>query len=277
MKRVKRNIPGERGFTLIELLSATAISAILIISLNTVLYNAFNMRDRSYESVSRTSAQQYAVSVMKRDLKQMLPPSEALESEIIGEDIGGRDMPISQLEFYTTSGAFDSSQPWSDVQRVEYTLKEIPAMYESGVGPEDSLYLVRSIEQNVLAQTDDEPPVQALLADVRGFMVSYYDGESWSETWDSSEMAEDDEETALLPQAVRVQLILAKPSDEAAVDVNLKQQPLEQIEFLVPITMQSITQPEEDEETAETASSDGENNNPNSENNNDGQSGGTQR
>lgn len=272
MKRVRRNIRGERGFTLVELLSATAISAILIMSLNTVLYNAFNMRDRSYETAYNTSAQLYAVSVMKRDFKAMLPPGEGVAGDLVGEDVGGRGMPIAQIEFYAASGAFDSSQPWSDVQRVEYTLKEIPGLQQSGLEKDETLYLVRSVEQNLLAFSEEEAVYQPLLADVSGLMISYYDGDSWSDSWDSSELSEE-EESELLPQAVRVQILITKPHDESAAETGQNQEQLERIEFIVPITVQAITQPEEtDEEAEEPAANEtpgGENNN--NTNNNGGQ------
>lgn len=285
-RQSKRRIDRESGFTLIELLSATAISAILILSLNTVLYNAFNMRDDSYDSVSRYSAQQYAVNIMKRDFKNMLPPSESLVGDLIAENAGGRNMPITQIEFYTTSGAMNDSGPWGDVQKVEYTVKEIP-----GLRPEDDdsskehLFLVRSVEPNVLTETENDPTYAPLLTDVAGFSVYFYDGSSWTETWDSSELSEsasEEEEAVLLPEAVRVQILVYKhPEDrekQNARDANT----IEQIEFIVPITTKSITQPQEEEETSSTSNdnSNGDNNggqNPGGDNNGGQNPGGSQR
>ncbi|MBZ0258792.1 prepilin-type N-terminal cleavage/methylation domain-containing protein [bacterium] len=288
MKKQNDRIGRASGFTLIELLTVTAISAILILSLNTVLYNAFNMRDNAYNSVSRYSAQQYAVNVMKRDFKNMMPPTENLIGDLIAEDAGGRNMPITQIEFYTTSGAMNDSGPWGDVQKVEYTVREIPGLRpEDDDSNRDYLFLVRSVEQNVLSETEEDPKYTPLLTDVAGFSVYFYDGSSWTETWDSSALSEsasesEDEETELLPEAVRVRIMVYKHPEDIEKQGARNANNIETIEFIVPITIKSITQPDEEEETnsdnGDNSGGDTGGDNPGGDNNNGGQNpGGQQR
>ncbi len=267
---MKTNRPAahsQSGFTLIELLSAAAISAILILSLNTVLYNAFNLRDSSVESSNKTSAQLYAVNLMTRDFKHMLPPGEGLAGDVFGEDLGGRSMPISVVEFFTSNGAIEPSEPWGDIQFVEYSLKEITALETEETRNDNVYYLVRSVEQNILSYTEEEPAYQPVLANVKGFLVSYYDGEVWADYWDSGEI--DEEETERLPQAVRVQILIEDKKDGSSIAAQSNQQRLEQIEFIVPITTQSITQPEDEQDEQEAGAE--ENNQENQDPNNDGQ------
>ena len=66
--------------------------------------------------------------------------------------------------------------------------------------------LVRRVNRNVLAPTQQTGDVEVLCRNVRGFGVQYYDGQNWQTDWDSTQIGD------VLPLAVRVTLTLSDPA-----------------------------------------------------------------
>ncbi len=191
------------GFTLIELLVAVAISAILILAVNTVLYNAFNLRDRAYDSMDGIFSQQYAFKIMKQDILNAIAPNGTLAGDLYGENNAGDVRESGRLSLYTTTGKISESQPWSEIQKVEYSLMEL-----SEYGEEQNYFLVRTINRNLSTTIEEEPVYYPLLSKVQSLRFSYYDGESWLNTW------EPESQETPLPNAIRAEIILYQFQDE---------------------------------------------------------------
>jgi hypothetical protein len=124
------------------------------------------------------------------------------------------------IEMYTATGALSDSEPWGDIQRVTYELRN-PTV-SSATGRD----LYRSVMRNLLAVATPDVTDQLMLSGVASLKFSCYDGAQWDDTWDTSDP------TAIntnLPAAVRVDIQMAGRAD------------LGPIEIVVPIDSQSRT------------------------------------
>ena len=83
----------------------------------------------------------------------------------------------------------------SEVQQVEYYIVTDAEASDRRAG-----LLVRTVDRNLLAATREKPPEEVLLPGIESMEVSFYDGDSWKDSW---EVTEDD---ATVPQAIRVRL-----------------------------------------------------------------------
>ena len=92
-----------------------------------------------------------------------------------------------------------------DLQQVEYFVAANP-----DAGGHDAGILVRTVDRNLLAETRDVPPKEPLLTDVSGIEVSFYDGQTWTDTWEVTE------EAPTLPQAIRVRILQAGLDEKTA-------------------------------------------------------------
>ncbi|HOE12484.1 MAG TPA: type II secretion system protein GspJ [bacterium] len=184
------------GVTLVELLVATAIGAILVLSINAVFSNAIHLRDRAYQAEDTQLSRQYAIEIIKRDLANAAAPNGLL----IGDMIGGQESMVSQsgaeLILFSTSGTLTEGDPWGDIQQIEYTLSSLDCP-----GAKEGLYLLRGVTRNLLSTVQEEPEYEPLLERISSLIFEYYDGTSWRTCWDSS--AED----PALPAAIRVTIV----------------------------------------------------------------------
>jgi len=121
-------------------------------------------------------------------------------------------------DLYTTSGAVNGWNPYSEVQEVTYFLA--PASDGS-----NTKNFVRAVTNNLLAATQPTTDEQILLTGVADAQFDYYDGTQWDTTWDSTA-------TSTLPVAIRFSLSLAR-SDSA--------QPAAPIQLVVPVLVSTKT------------------------------------
>lgn len=241
---------GVRAFTLLELLIAVAVFAIVLLAINAVFYSALRLRNKSAESLNKLAPLQRALSLMKMDIANIVPPggtmSGSLQSPLMGlapSSSGYSAMPFSTgsgassgslltaipvadaIEsspfFYTTTGSIDDNLPWPDIQQVSYVLVEST----NGARGKD---LVRCVTRNLLpADVPEYPARERLLSGVETFAFLYYDGLQWQTYWDSTQM------TNSLPLAIKVLIQLA--GDEKRLT------PPAPIELVVPIYVQAQT------------------------------------
>ena len=237
---------GRRAFTLLELLLATAIFAIVLVAINTVFYSALRLRDRTTAALAAELPVNQAMAVMRRDLAGTLPPGGTLAGDFKSgtgsSSVGNRSSSsgttgaamaqgstlsaaeVGSLDFFTTGGALSETEPFGDVQEVNYQL----------VAPADPLRalgrdLVRTVNRNLLAISTPASQSQRLLGNVARLEFLFYDGSQWRNSWDTSNGDTN------LPLAVRVRLLLAR-ENPGANDFN--RQPME---LLVPLVIQSDT------------------------------------
>lgn len=232
------------GFTLIEVILAVGIFSVVLVAINTAFFAALRLRQKGTEALEEALPLDYALSLLRRDLANAVPPGGVLAGDFrSGNSLGGmggsssksgatassgasRGLGTAQyggLDFFTTTSALTDDAPWGDVQEVNYQLQD----------PADRLHtygrdLVRTVTRNLLATSGQVADVQKLVGNVENLDFSYFDGTQWRDTWDTS--AGD----TGLPRAVRVSIRLAsrngpsKPTD----------QPLQ---MLVPVNCHSVT------------------------------------
>jgi len=199
----------QAAFTLIEILIATAIFATVLIAMNTVFHGALRLRKTTSRIVEESIPINHALSVIKADLRSILPPGATLAGPIVGgiqsglnNDLqsrsamggGGRNQPAT-LQFYTTTGATDDAsvmhsvqtrlivepQPWPEAQRITYYLR--PPIYSTNLMGQE---LVRSVTRNLLATVEEYPVEEPLLDGIENIEFLFYDGMMWRNSWDSS-------------------------------------------------------------------------------------------
>jgi type II secretion system protein J len=201
-----------RGFTLLEVLASMAMTAVMLAALQSVFYTAIRARERTYERIEAGQPNHYVIELLKRDLVCAAPPSGILAGPFVGETEELSDARLDTLEFCTASGVVDEENPWGDVQKLLYSLEE-PEEDEDGEET-PGWELVRSITRNLLPLTEEEEPEeQRLLSGVNSFQLEYYDGDAWTDQWDSTTV---ENET---PVAMKVRIDFEAPSeDEPAPD-----------------------------------------------------------
>jgi hypothetical protein len=102
------------------------------------------------------------------------------------------------------------SQPWGDIQRVTYELKNSADAAASGRD------LYRSVLRNLLPATTPTVEDQLMLSGVASVKFSCYDGAQWQDAWDTTSA------TAVntnLPLAVRVEIQMAGNANAQPVEV----------------------------------------------------------
>jgi type II secretion system protein J len=200
-----RSISGARAFTLIEMILAIGIMAIVLLVINTAFFSAVQLRQRAADAVDASQPVQQALTVMRRDLVCAVAPYGPLTGDFkagsISEQYLGRN---AALEIYTTTGALHEDEPWGDVQKVTYELKD-PASRNSSGGKD----LVRSVTRNLLSVATPDVQDQWLMSGVQKLNVECFDGTQWVDNWDTTAG------NTNLPAAVRVSIQLAgSPANE---------------------------------------------------------------
>lgn len=204
------------GFTLLELISASAVMAMIALTLYTAMRIGFQARDRALSAVGPARAAEVAMDLIRTDLECALPPRNLLARLFLGEQ--GMEVPgTSSVLFYRVSprpvmsgaivpgiGVTPTSVTGTDptsfgsVQRVQLLVRP--------VGIDGDGVLVRRVTRNLLAPNEPLPEEEILCRGVRGFAIRYSDGLQWYEDWDSTQFGD------TLPIAVEVVLDLVNPA-----------------------------------------------------------------
>ena len=174
----------QAGFTLMEVMFATMAFALILLVMQMTFSGALGLRNRMQKRVDQQAALTLAMSVMKRDLENMIVTGGLMAEGIICTEMGSPDMPNDQLEFYSTTAVVSDQFPWGDVQKVGYLL---------GVDPMQTVTtnlgqaLMRMSLNTLPLEANEEPPVETLMLDnVRSLQFEFFDGLQWLQTWDST-------------------------------------------------------------------------------------------
>lgn len=193
------------GFTLLELIVGAAISAVLLAALYGVLSGVLGMKRRSYESMGRDLPQAAATAVLKRDIMNMVVPLGRLGDVVVGEKSSEDGRVSDTLAFCTTTGTVGETTAYPNIQKVEYYLAESEGNVEY-----PSAQLIRAVTRNLLTTDSEETrEARSLLSGVQSMELEFYDGETWTTTWDST-TAE-----TVVPKAVRVRLTMAERDEDS--------------------------------------------------------------
>ena len=220
--KIKRH---NAGFTLIELLLAMAVCAVVLAAINALFFSAVRLRESTVAAVDATLPVEQALNAVRRDLQGvMLSPStnKIMSGSFRVGDIGALGLAENvNIEIYTTTGVLRDAEPWAEVQRVAYRLRE-------SAGRAAGKEFVRSVTRNLLATITPTPDDQLLLTHVANLEIECYDGTQWRDSWDTTQSDTN------LPTAGRFRIQLAG----ATSDETRARQP---IELVVPISLQTTT------------------------------------
>lgn len=203
MNGTRRFLLGRGGFTLLEILVSTMMCAILLAAVQGLLYSSLRLREKAEENIQKAQPVQQALATLKRDLAGCVVPGGVLAGAFQGESNGSLDQRRDRVTFSSSTGRARQDAPWGDVQKIEYSLESVPALLST-----NQLCLVRAVTRNLLSTFTEEPEYKVLLKGVQSLQLSYYDGETWQDSWDS------ESQDPPLPEAVQVRIVYAPASDK---------------------------------------------------------------
>ena len=167
-----------------EVMFATMAFALILLVMQMTFSGALGLRNRMQKRVDQQAALTLAMSIMKRDLENMIVTGGLMAEGIFCGEMGSPDMPNDQLEFYSTTAVVSDQLPWGDVQKVGYLL---------GVDPMQTVTtnlgqaLMRMSRNALPLEANEEAPVETLMLDnVRSLQFEFFDGLQWLQTWDSN-------------------------------------------------------------------------------------------
>jgi general secretion pathway protein J len=198
-----RRKPAQSGFTLLELILAMAMISVLAVSLYSTLRVAFKARESATSGIAPMRSANVALDLIGQDMESALPPTGLLAGAFLGQHLGDVQMSQDQIEFYCI-GSADSLDPPNAAGFHKIDLGLMPSPDGRGNA------LVRRTTSNLLSPQEVTPADEILCRNVRSFAMRYYDGTSWYEDWDSTQMGD------LLPVAVQVDLQIQTSSDALA-------------------------------------------------------------
>lgn len=186
----------QRGFTLIEMLVALAIFAVI----STMAYLSLDSLLRSQEKTRAESIRvgevQQAVTILTRDLMQMLPRPvrEASHGDFTPALMAGTDV-VSGIEFTRGGWRNPLERRRSTLQRVAYRVSEDK--------------LVRMTWHELDRAQDARPTRAEVLDDVERLAVRFLtSGDQWRDQWPPLDQQSGQPDLRALPRAVEVALDL---------------------------------------------------------------------
>ncbi len=195
---------------------AIGVAAIVLIAVNAVFFTSLHLRDDTSDMVDAATPIDATVTFLKRDLQCVVTPTNGTSKVLsggfrVGDGITsvGISDPVA-IEMCTATGALSDSQPWGDIQRVMYELKNSA---NAGAAGRD---LYRSVLRNLLAVSTPTVDDQLMMRGVASLKFSCFDGATWQDAWDTTSP------TALntnLPTAVRVTIQMAGKADAQPVEI----------------------------------------------------------
>lgn len=214
--------PASAGFTLLEILVALAVSAIVLLAVQTVFFGALRLHKTTTDELNAHLSLERAFTLVQHDVEGLMIPGSVFSgqfqsspsSALTTDQLGDRISP----DFYTSSGKVDGWNPFGDVQMVTYSLA--PATDGSA-----NKTLVRAVTRNLLPVQDTTSDAQPVLEGVVQAAFTYFDGTGWVDTWDSTA-------TSTLPSAVKLSVVLAAQSGQGTGDP---------IELVMPVLVQTAT------------------------------------
>lgn len=187
------------GFTLLELVTATSMVAMLTLALYGAMSTAFRARRTMASQTTAVRQAAIAMDLVAQDLQNVLPPTGTLAGPFVGTAMGNPGAEADSLVIYTLCRDTDpkSDDPFSEgMRQVEIALS----------GDTQSTTLVRRVVRNVLSQSAVAPQEEVIATDVRALAIRYFDGTTWQEQWDSTQL------NNVLPVAVEMSIELNQPA-----------------------------------------------------------------
>jgi prepilin-type N-terminal cleavage/methylation domain-containing protein len=202
-----RNPKSTSAFTLLELMVAMSLMVVVASCLYTALYTGFRAYRSAQAAVDPTSLAMNAIELLKQDISGVLPPGSHLAGAFIGTDSGGiKGVDTDSLEFYTTHVYVDDTQSVGQTTNTPLVggIGKVALLLEEDSERKDGTYLLlRQSTADLLAPKEMTPEEQVLCRGVVSMNLSYFDGSSWVDEWDSTADANS------LPRAVEIDIQIA--------------------------------------------------------------------
>ncbi|MFT4689658.1 MAG: type II secretion system protein GspJ [Verrucomicrobiia bacterium] len=227
----------ESAFTLLELIVASLMFSIIMASISTAFYGAYQLRETNENDLRGKHQIRRAIQILKRDLRSAALPTtnDTSAIEIDSEEdtnvvtLAGMMMTDAassvgsspSLSFYSASAVIRTNLPWHEIQFVNYSLRTPVSESEAG-----GMDVVRSTTRNLLSDGVDDYEEQVLLSGVQNLFFEFYDGTTWQDAWDSTT------QDPRAPKAIRATFELVPESDQR--DGRL-------ITMVVPISVEALT------------------------------------
>jgi len=193
------------AFTLLELILAILVFAIVLSAIHVVFFTALRLRNRTSEAIERALPLQQTLSIIKRDLANLVPPGGALSGQLqSAPTTSTASSSMSRAtgpQFYTSVGIVSDDHTYGEIERVAYFLA---ASTNDAAGQD----LFRTVSRNLLPVTQDVTDDQFLMGGVDTITFQYYDGNNWKDTWDSTTADSVTGLTNNLPRAIKLSLAL---------------------------------------------------------------------
>jgi type II secretion system protein J len=192
---------------LFELLLSLALAATLAASLYASFNTALRARRSALAALEPMRNVSIAAEIIARDFDSATRASGTFSGMFIGMHQPGPAGDADGVQFYSTG----ADQPLNDaplsegIRRIEYVVR-------NEVTPP---VLVRLVTRNLLPTTEPVTQEEIICRDVRSFSLRYYDGFSWMETWDSTQMDN------IVPVAVAMTLELNDPEQPMTMSAGL--------------------------------------------------------
>ena len=215
------------AFTLVEMILAVGVAAIVLVAINAVFFSALHLREVTQAVVDDATPLTQALTILHRDLQCVVPPEP--NGVLTGDFTAGNvtslclSLPVA-VDMFTATGVLHENEPWGDIQRVTYELKDPATRTATGKD------LVRSVTRNLLSAATPDIQDQLLLSGVESIRFSCFDGTQWFDAWDTTDTTS---ASTNLPVAVQVLIQMAGNNSD-----NTRPQP---VQILVPIDSQSRT------------------------------------
>jgi type II secretion system protein J len=190
------------GFTLLEVLVATALIAVISVTLYASLSTAFKARRSALAATSDVRRTDLAMELLSADVRSAVVPNGTLAGTFVGEDYrdsSGGDSDL--LTFCCTTPSPEPGVGIGDIRKVQFGCEP------SADGRSQILY--RLTTTNLLSPKDVEPQREVLCRGVAAFNLRYYDG-TWQDYWDSTELSN------VLPYVIEVTIELVDPNPRSA-------------------------------------------------------------
>jgi hypothetical protein len=166
-------------------LIGTIISAVLLAALYTVFQGLLRTQTNAYAALQETAPRSHVIDVIRKDLVNIALPTGVLTGSLLGQTTTQGTAHWDTLELYTSTGRDDSTAPWGEMQKVDYALVDAG---DQGTTPH--VQLTRTVLRNLLS-TDIENvgETTVLLDNVGSLQFEYYDGTTWTDSWDSTSLS----------------------------------------------------------------------------------------
>ncbi len=188
------------AFTLLELILTLSLIAMLSLSMYGALNAAFKARASGMRQMAGIGPATIAMDFIEQDLQSVLAPQGTLAGPFVGYAMGSPGREGDSLDFYSIGRDFGANDsPLAEgFRRVQLGIK----------ADAQTNLLVRRVTRNVLAQSVPEPDEEVIAKDILALSITYYDGTSWYEEWDST-LQED-----AMPLAVQITVRVADPAPQ---------------------------------------------------------------